>query len=127
MTDRPIIRANTREFETRERCFVRELVNDPAIGAFSLAEIRVEPGVTTELHRLTVDEWYVIRRGRGRVEVDGRAPISVGPGDIVAIPAGASQRILNDGVADLVFESVCLPRFTTATYEPLDDGEAEPL
>ena len=127
MTERPIIKADTQEFETRERCFVRELVNDSSIGAFSLAEIRVEPGVTTELHRLSVDEWYVIRLGRGRVEVDGRAPISVGPGDIVAIPAGASQRILNDGSADLVFESVCLPRFTVDSYEPLEDRDADPL
>jgi mannose-6-phosphate isomerase-like protein (cupin superfamily) len=106
---------------TRERCFITELVNEDAIGAFSLAIARVEPGVTTELHRLSVDEWYVIRSGRGRMEVGGHDPRPVTEGDIVAIPRGVSQRITNSGDVDLVFECVCLPRFTPDAYEPLEE------
>jgi len=99
---------------------IRELANTPAIGAFSLAEARVAPGVTTELHRLSVDEWYVISEGAGLVEVGGETA-AVGPGDVVAIPAGAHQRITSTGDAELVFLCVCLPRFTPDCYEPLED------
>ncbi len=114
------------EILTRERCFIRELVNDPALPDASLAECRVEPGVTTELHRLSVAEWYVIREGRGHMEVAGEASFSVAPGDVVAIPPGASQRIRNTGDGDLVFQCLCVPRFTPASYESLDDADSKP-
>jgi mannose-6-phosphate isomerase-like protein (cupin superfamily) len=107
------------EFPTRERIFVRELVNQPSVPGASLAECRVEPGVTTELHRLTVAEWYLVRRGSGLMEVAGGEPFAVGPGDIVSIPAGASQRIRNSGSDDLVIDCLCVPRFTPDCYEPL--------
>ena len=106
---------------TRERCYITELVNEDSIGAFSLAIARVEPGVTTELHRLSVDEWYVIRSGQGLMEVGGKPPRPVTEGDVVAIPRGVSQRISNSGDSDLVFECVCLPRFTPDAYEPVEE------
>ncbi|MEX0975488.1 MAG: cupin domain-containing protein [Woeseia sp.] len=111
------------EILTSERCFIRELVNDPALPDASLAECRVEPGVTTELHRLSVAEWYVIREGRGRMEVAGEAPFTVAPGDVVAIPASASQRIRNTGDGDLVFHCLCVPRFTPDSYASLADSD----
>ena len=111
---------HARELWTRERCFIRELVNDPAIREFSLAEARVEPGVRTELHELAVDEWYVIMRGSGLMEVGGKAAFAVGPGDVIAIPAGTSQRIANTGSEDLIFQCICLPRFTAAAYQALE-------
>ena len=104
---------------TRERCYITELVNEDSIGAFSLAIARVEPGVTTEWHRLSVDEWYVIRLGQGRMEVGDEAPRLVAEGDIVSIRKGVPQRITNTGDTDLVFECICLPRFTPEAYEPL--------
>ena len=107
------------EFWTRERCYIREQVNEPDIMEFSLAMARVEPGVTTELHRLSVDEWYVMVDGTGEVEVDGRKR-SVGPGDVVAIPAGTPQRIRNAGDTDLRFQCICLPRFSPDAYEALE-------
>ena len=70
--------ADDREFWIRERCYIRELVNDASIGAFSLAEARVEPGVRTELHRLSVDEWYVIKAGQGRMSVGEAEQVPVG-------------------------------------------------
>jgi mannose-6-phosphate isomerase-like protein (cupin superfamily) len=108
------------EVLTREHCYIRERVNDATTPEFSLADCRVVPGVTTELHRLNVREWYVIVRGQGRVEV-GTAPArDVKPGDVVEIPAGVAQRIRNIGREDLEFQCVCLPRFEAAGYEPLE-------
>ena len=106
---------------TRERCYITELVNEDSIAAFSLAIARVEPGVTTELHRLSVDEWYVIRSGQGLMEVGSKPPTPVTEGDVVAIPRGVSQRISNSGDSDLVFECICLPRFTPDAYEPVEE------
>jgi mannose-6-phosphate isomerase-like protein (cupin superfamily) len=108
------------EVLTRERCYIREILNDPRVPQWSLAECRVKTGVTTELHRLAVDEWYVIVEGQGLVEVDRRAPVAVGPGDTVVIPKGAPQRITNSGQRDLRFHCLCMPRFTTACYEALE-------
>lgn len=109
-----------RELYTRERVHVTELLNDPAAPDVSLARCRVEPGVTTELHRLAVAEWYVLEQGEGLMEVGGGEPFAVGPGDVVAIPAGTSQRITNTGDRDLVLQCVCLPRFTEDAYTPLE-------
>ncbi len=120
MRNDDVISADTTEFWIPERCFIRELINTSSIPDFSLAETRVEPGVTTELHKLSVNEWYAISTGSGAMEVGGEAPQAVGPGDIVAIPAGVSQRITNTGEKDLVFQCVCLPRFTPGAYESLE-------
>ncbi|MDH4047188.1 MAG: cupin domain-containing protein [Gammaproteobacteria bacterium] len=108
------------EILTRERCFIREIINDPQVPHFSLALCRVLPGVTTELHRLSVDEWYLINAGHGHMEIDGQAGVPVGPGDTVVIPCGSAQRISNTGTAELRFQCVCLPRFTPDCYEPLE-------
>jgi mannose-6-phosphate isomerase-like protein (cupin superfamily) len=117
---------NMKEFWIRERCYIREIVNTPEIRDFSLAETRVEPGVTTELHTLGVKEWYIMLHGTGLVEVDGQPGQQVLPGDIVEIPAGVAQRISNTGNADLVFQCVCLPRFTPDCYASLEKGDLDP-
>ena len=109
------------EVPTDERCFIREILNDERVPQFSIAEARVEPGVTTVLHRVTVDEWYRIRAGSGRMEVGDAAPFDVAAGDTVAIPAGTAQRITNTGRDDLRFECVCIPRFTPYCYTALDE------
>jgi len=104
---------------TSERCFIRERLNDPSVSDVSLAETRVEPGVTTELHRLTVNEWYIMSSGIGLMEVGDEEPFRVGPGDVVVIPADTSQRISNTGDEDLLFQCICMPRFTPESYESL--------
>ncbi len=81
------------EFWTPERCFIREIVNSPDIRDFSLAQTRVESGVTTELHRLSVKEWYIILSGHGQMEVGGKPAYTVVPGDVVAIPAETSSNL----------------------------------
>lgn len=108
------------EVWTRERCYIRELLNDPRAPDVSLAECRVGPGVTTELHRLSVAEWYLIRAGTGLVQVGDDAPFAVTVGDTVSIPAGAAQRISNRSDDDLLFLCLCVPRFEAACYEALE-------
>lgn len=121
MNDSSNISVAQEEVWMRERCFIREIVNSPGIQDFSLAQTRVEPGVTTELHKLGVKEWYIILSGQGQMEVDGNPAYTVVPGDIVAIPAETSQRIHNDGDVDLMFQCVCLPRFTPDCYVSLEN------
>ena len=102
---------------TEERCFIREILNDPRVPEVSLAEARVEPGVTTEWHQVAVREWYLIRRGKGRMQIGDEEPFAVAPGDTVAIPAGTPQRITNTGSDDLRFDCICTPRFRPEIYE----------
>lgn len=108
------------ELLTRERCFVAELLNDAATPEVSLARCRVKPGVTTELHRLGVLEWYVIESGSGTMRIGEAESFRVGAGDTVRIPAGTPQQVTNDADTDLVFLCVCVPRYTPASYETVE-------
>lgn len=101
---------------TSERCYIREHLNTDAVPDVSLAACRVRPGVTTELHLLSVHEWYVIESGQGLMRVGDGEPFAVGPGDTVSIPPGREQQISNTGDADLSFLCVCVPRFTPGCY-----------
>lgn len=121
----PVFKAGTDEFWTSERCYIRELINAQSIPEFSLADSRVAPGVVTELHSLSVREWYYVTQGTGLMEVGGEPPIEVGPGDTVEIPAGVSQRITNTGTDDLKLQCVCLPRFTPDSYRSLESPTSE--
>lgn len=105
---------------TRERCYIRELVNAPTRPDASLAHCRVAPGVLTERHALSVDEWYLVIAGRGRMHLGDDDPFEVTAGDTVAIPAGTAQQIRNTGDEDLCFHCLCMPRFTTGSYTPLE-------
>jgi mannose-6-phosphate isomerase-like protein (cupin superfamily) len=108
-----------RECLTPERCYILESLNDPSDPAVSIARARVSPGVTTQPHRLHgVIERYLIIEGEGRATVGGEEA-AVRPGDVVVIPAGASQHIANTGPTDLVFYCICTPRFTPECYEAL--------
>ncbi len=103
---------------TRERCFITELLNDePEV---SIAHARVEPGVTTELHALSVSEWYVIKTGKGRMRVGDEPPFTVASGDTVTIPKHAAQQITNTGHSDLCFVCVCAPKFSRECYTSLE-------
>lgn len=108
------------EFWTEERCFITELHNSELSPESSLAIARVEPGVTTQLHRLDgVCERYIVRKGEGVIEVDGvRRLLRVG--DQYVIPAGSAQRIENTGTGDLEFYCLCTPRFFPASYVNLE-------
>jgi mannose-6-phosphate isomerase-like protein (cupin superfamily) len=105
------------EFHTAEGCYIVELLNSDADPGCSIARARVEPGVTTALHYLQgTIERYVILQGEGRVEIADEPPTAVKPLDVVIVPAGATQKIMNTGKADLLFLCVCTPRFKSVNY-----------
>ena len=109
------------EINTLERCFIKELSNESNDEMASIAEARVEAGVTTAWHKLTaVTERYIIVSGQGRVEVEGLQPAEIIAGDVVIIPADTAQRISNTGLTDLIFLAVCTPRFTPECYITLE-------
>jgi mannose-6-phosphate isomerase-like protein (cupin superfamily) len=108
------------EVWTSERCFIAEIVNDEHWPEFSLARCRVEPGVTTALHALSVHEFYVVEDGTGLMYVGDAPPFPVAAGDTVTISQHVSQRIRNTGSDDLVFLCVCTPRFSPDCYTSLE-------
>lgn len=105
---------------TSERCFIMELLNDERQAEISVAHTRVEAGVTTELHALSVSEWYVIKQGHGLMRVGDDAPFAVAPGDTVTIPKHVAQQITNTGRDDLCFLCICAPRFSRECYTSLE-------
>jgi mannose-6-phosphate isomerase-like protein (cupin superfamily) len=108
------------EIWTTERCYIAELMNNEQTPEVSIARTRVEPSVTTQLHSLSVAEWYVIETGTGLMTVGEQTPKRVATGDAVAIPAGVAQKIQNDGDSDLYFLCICTPRFSQECYTALE-------
>lgn len=109
-------------FFSVEGCHITELSNSPSDPNVSIAQARVEPGVTTAWHRLkTSTERYVIISGTGRVEVGDATPRIVNKGDVVYIAAMERQRITNVGDGDLIFMAICTPRFLFEDYESVAD------
>ncbi|MCF6219928.1 MAG: cupin domain-containing protein [Robiginitomaculum sp.] len=122
MTKKPhIFRSpNPDEYWMGERIYVREVMNSADETALSVAVCRVPPGVTTQLHSLSILEWYIIESGGGLLEIDGVSTL-MSIGDCVRIEPGQSQRITNTGEGDLIFKTICQPRFTPGTYTSLED------
>ncbi len=110
------------EFWTSERCYITELVNSDRCPEVSLAIARVEPGVRTQLHALSgIEEVYLVRSGRGVIEVEG-VEQELGIGDQAVVAASAAQRITNIGDDDLVCLCLCRPRFRPECYVDLEAG-----
>jgi mannose-6-phosphate isomerase-like protein (cupin superfamily) len=116
-----VVRPNPdEEFTTPERCAILESWNDESDRAVSIARARVDPGITTQLHRLNVDERYIVVEGHGLARVGELLAAEVRPGDVVLIPAGMPQQITNVDDSPLVFYCICSPRFDPAGYEALE-------
>jgi len=108
------------EFLTEEKCAILEVLNESDDRSQSIARARVEPGVTTELHKLiNTSEVYYIISGSGEVELNRTERQKVIAGDVVRIPAEMPQRISNTGNTDLVFLCFCVPAFTPECYVAL--------
>ena len=121
MTNKPktFRSSNPDEFWLDERIYVREIMNSPDEPELSLARFRVPAGSTTQLHSLTITEWYQMESGAGIVEVDGDK-ISMKAGDNLRINPGQSQRVINESREELVFQSICTPRWTPECYTNLE-------
>lgn len=115
---------NPDEYWMGERIYVREVMNAPDEPELSVAICRVPSGITTQLHSLSILEWYIIESGGGLIEIDGQSTL-MRIGDCVRIEPGQSQRITNTGEADLIFKSICRPRFTHECYKNLEDKTDE--
>jgi mannose-6-phosphate isomerase-like protein (cupin superfamily) len=114
--------ADASEFYFEEGCYIVEYWNTADDEDLSVARARVPVGVTTRAHVLHgIVERYLIVDGVGEMEVGDAAPVALGPGDMVLIPAGVRQRIRNRGSEDLVFLAICTPRFTVAAYEDVEE------
>ncbi|MFK8018547.1 MAG: cupin domain-containing protein [Pseudomonadales bacterium] len=112
------------EFETSERCFIREISNTEHDENVSIAIARVMSGVTTAWHLLReTEERYIVIAGEGLVEIGDTPPCAVTAGDVVLIPKDTQQRILNTGVNDLLFYAICSPRFQQSNYVDLEGRE----
>ncbi|NCF24445.1 MAG: cupin domain-containing protein [Gammaproteobacteria bacterium] len=110
------------EFWTGERCYITELLNTDKSPEVSLAVARIEPGVHTQLHSLTgIEEVYVVRSGRGVIEIDG-VEQELAEGDQAIVPASAAQRVRNTGGDDLCCYCLCRPRFRPECYVDLESG-----
>ena len=106
------------EYWSDEGCFILELSNSSDDEVCSIARARVPTGTTTQPHKLAdTVERYVIVQGQGIVSVAGESPEPVAALDVVIIPEGVRQSITNTGKEDLVFLSVCTPRFKQENYQ----------
>ena len=113
----------TTEFYFPERCHVIEIMNQAGID-FSIARVRVEPGVTTALHSLKgTTEAYYILSGSGNLELEDGTQRTVGSNDVVLFHADARQKISNIGKDDLIFLAICFPRFVPESYIHLEEDE----
>tara|TARA_R110002073_G_scaffold74012_1_gene180805 strand:- start:370 stop:807 length:438 start_codon:yes stop_codon:yes gene_type:complete len=105
------------EYYFEEGCHIVETSNSSSDEDVSIARARVAPGQQTRWHFLeNTSERYVIIQGCGMVEVGEDDPCEVKAGDVVIIPAGARQRIRNNGEVDLIFLAICTPRFEKQNY-----------
>lgn len=110
------------EFRTDERCYITELLNSERSPGVSLAIARIEPGVRTQLHSLSgIEEIYIVRSGRGVIEIDGIEQ-ALAAGDQAIVPAAAAQRVTNTGSDDLCCYCLCRPRFRPDCYVDLEAG-----
>lgn len=117
---------NPDEFWLDERIYIRELMNGPEEPALSLAKFRVPAASTTQLHSLSITEWYVMESGAGIIEIDGKE-LPIKAGDCAKINPGQSQRVINKTDEELVFQSICTPRWTPECYKNLEptNGDAD--
>jgi mannose-6-phosphate isomerase-like protein (cupin superfamily) len=109
-----------KEFFTEERCFITEILNRSEHDGMSIARARVEPHVSTQLHKLSVDEVYYVLEGRGEVQINNKSKQVIGKGDSILIHSGESQMITNILSVDLVFLCICSPRFIPESYTSLE-------
>jgi mannose-6-phosphate isomerase-like protein (cupin superfamily) len=109
-----------KEFYIDEGCYITELSNSNEDSSVSIARARVEPGVTTQFHKLIgTIERYVVLEGEGLVEVSGVLPQTVTECDVVVIPPNCGQKITSTGARDLIFLAICSPRFQKHCYQEI--------
>ncbi len=100
-------------FITVDGSEIRELLahRNSVIRQQSLAEAALPAGgATTPHHHPRTEEIYYILEGVASMTIDGETQ-HVGPGDAIAIPAGAVHAIRNTGDTILKFLCCCAPGY----------------
>ena len=103
-------------FTTLDGSEIRELLahRNSSIRNQSLAEARLPPGASTQLHHHPqTEEIYYMLSGQGRMTIESETR-DVGPGDAIAIPPGAVHTISNSGTETLKFLCCCAPGYEHA-------------
>ena len=93
---------------------LRELLHPdrdyPFDGRYSLAQAVVNPGESSQPHRLISSEVYFVLSGKGEMHIDEETT-PIGSGDAVVIPPDAVQWVENRGEIPLVFLCIVDPRW----------------
>jgi mannose-6-phosphate isomerase-like protein (cupin superfamily) len=100
-------------FITKDGSEIRELLShrNACICNQTLAEARLPVGgSTTPHHHRKTEEIYYITEGHGTMRIDNEVA-TVGPGDAIAIPPGASHQMINTGSVVLRFLCCCAPGY----------------
>lgn len=96
------------EFIAGDRTRLRELLHpdktDAKVG-YSLAHGYLDPGNQSLRHRLQSSEVYFFLAGEGMFTVEDRS-MKISRGDMVYVPPGARQSLLNQGTEAIEF--LCL-------------------
>ncbi len=99
-------------FRAGDRTLLREVLHPQREGIdlpFSVAHARLLPGERSLPHVLhTRDEVYLVIRGRGLMHV-GECQTEIGPGDLVWIPRGQRQWVVQQGEEPLEFWAIVGP------------------
>lgn len=114
--------ADCPEFLAGDHTHLRELLHPDKSGArvgYSLAYGYLEPGRQSLLHRLRSSEVYYVLSGEGVFTV-GERSVAVSRGDVVYVPPGESQTVLNQGAERLEF--LCL---VDPAWKPDDEDVLE--
>lgn len=101
-------------YQTKDGSEVRELMHPKVHGNQnqSLAEARIPPGETTDLHHhLRSEELYHVTAGEGLMTL-GTQQFEILPGDTVAIPPQTPHCVRNIGDETLVLLCCCSPPYS---------------
>lgn len=106
---------NTPAFLAGDNTQIREVLhpkNETINLPYSLAYATLAPGQSSKAHILqTSSEVYVFVRGSGQVFVNEEAT-GVAPGDVIHIPGGAQQHVVNNGSELLEFWCIVAPAWS---------------
>lgn len=103
-------------FVANDGCRIQELLhpkNDPVTLSYSIAFATLEPGKNSYRHKLEQTEVYYLLSGNGLMHIDAETQ-AVKPGDVIFIPAQATQWLDNTGDEKIEFIAIVNPPWTEA-------------
>ncbi len=114
------------EFVAGDDSILRELLHPDKQAVelrYSLAHAIVPAGQVTTPHRLRTSEVYYIISGTAEMHIDGETS-TIGPGDAVYIPPGATQFVRNSSNEALKFVCIVDPAWRQEDEEILERAKA---